>query len=79
MRVFPQINGWVQSLNKPFFLVAFRNGGPCDPDLRDSDLSIHPADYGLKLCYRVVWVEKVYFVLKDVDWMELRDDRLPIF
>ena len=68
-----------QSLNEPFFLAAFRNGRPCDPELRDSDLSIQPTDSGLALCYREVWEEKVYFVLKDIDWIELRGSKLFIF
>ena len=68
-----------QSLNEPFFLAAFRNGRPCDPELRDSDLSIQPTGSGLALCYREVWEEKVYFVLKDIDWIELRGSKLFIF
>ena len=74
-----ELSCYWQSLNEPFFLAAFRNGRPCDPEHRDSDLSVQPTASGLALCYREVADEKVYFVLKDIDWMELREDRLLIF
>ena len=74
-----ELSRYWQSLNEPFFLAAFSNGKPCNPEVRDSDLSVQPTDSGLALCYREVWEEKVYFVLKDIDWMELRDGRLLIF
>ena len=68
-----------QSLSEPFFLAAFRNGKPCKLEFRDSDLSVQPTGSGLALCYRELDGEKVYFVLKNIDWVEVRDDRVEIF
>ncbi len=68
-----------KSLNEPFFLGAFRNGRPCDPGIRDSDLSVQPTESGLSLCYREIEDEKVYFVLKDIDWVEIKGGKLEIF
>ena len=68
-----------RSLNEPFFLAAFRNGRPCDPGIRDSDLSVQPTDSGLALCYREIEDRKVYFVLKDIDWVEIKGGKLEIF
>lgn len=67
-----------RTLQCPFFLAAFRNGVPCDPEERDSDLSVQPTDSGLALCYREVEDGKVYLVLKDIDRAEIKGDRLEI-
>ena len=68
-----------RTLNEPYFLGAYRSGRPCDPDLRDSDLSVQPTDDGLVLCYRDIPDRKVYIVLKDIDWVGINDRYLELF
>ena len=58
--------------------MSFRNGKPCNPEVRDSDLSVQPTDSGLALCYREVWEEKVYFVLKDISDISVAYEGLKI-
>lgn len=67
------------SITEPFFLAAYRNGVPCDPDVRDSDLSVQPTDTGLALCYREVEDRKVYIVLKSIDWVQIGNGHLEVF
>ncbi len=70
-------NDW-RSLTEASFLGAYLNGVPCNPDRRDSDLSLQPMDGGLALCYRDLFQKKIYFVLKDVRSVTVSDAGMEI-
>lgn len=66
------------TIDDPFFLGAYRNGIQCDPDSRDSDLSVQPSDEGPRLCYRDLSARRVYTVLCPIESVMLQGDFLMI-
>ena len=74
-----ELSRYWRTLNEPFFLGVYRSGRPCNPEMRDSDLSVQPTEHGLALCYRDIPDRKVYLVLKDIDWVGMNDRYLEIF
>lgn len=66
------------TIDDPFFLGAYRNGVPCDPDSRDSDLSIQPSEDGLRLCYREIPMKRVFIVISPVEYVEIAEDILVL-
>ena len=66
------------SIDDPFFLGAYRNGVPCDPDSRDSDLSVQPSEDGLRLCYREIPTRRIFTVLSPIEYVTVADDVLVL-
>ena len=66
------------TIDDPFFLGAYRNGSPCDPGARDSDLSVQPSDEGLRLCYRDIPGRRVFVVVSPIEYVMIADDILVI-
>lgn len=66
------------SIDDPFFLGAYRNGVPCEPDSRDSDLSVQPSEDGLRLCYREIPTRRIYTVLSPIEYVTVADDVLVL-
>lgn len=66
------------SINEPYFLAAYSNRAQCDPNIRDSDLSVQPFKDGLAVCYRDLRDDKVYLVSKKIEWVDLGVNYLEI-
>lgn len=67
-----------KSISDPFFLGTYRDGRPCDPSRRDSDISVQPDGDCLKLCYRDVGRREVSVVLASVERVRIARNRLEI-
>lgn len=72
------IPSYWRTINEPYFIGAYCNGEPCNPEFRDSDLSVQPTDDGLALCYRDLKEKRMYFVLKDISDISIAYEGLRI-
>lgn len=72
------IPSYWRTINEPYFIGAYCNGEPCNPEFRDSDLSVQPTGDGLDLCYRDLKEKRMYFVLKDISDISVAYEGLRI-